>query len=100
MKVKMIQIFADWPMSHAKRVTKNYRKNPEYHVAATIRRLRTDKNCPAERNHGQHMLKMPEQHMLSTVAILGFQFGLYQVVVPLNFLRSIRLASLFFSLNI
>ena len=37
MKLKMIQIFADWPMSHAKRVTKNYRKNPECHVAATIR---------------------------------------------------------------
>ena len=32
---------------------------------------------------------------LSTVAILGFQFGLYHVVVPLSFLRSINLASLF-----
>ena len=32
---------------------------------------------------------------LSTVAILGFQFGLYHVVAPLSFLRSISLASLF-----
>ena len=82
MKLKMIQIFADWPMSHAKRVTKNYRKNPECHVAATIRRLRTDKNCPAERNHGQAMLKMREQHMLSTVATIGFQFGLLSFRCP------------------
>ena len=34
---------------------------------------------------------------LSTVAVLGFQFGLYHVVVPLSFLRSISLASLFYS---
>ena len=32
---------------------------------------------------------------LSTVAILGFQFGLYHAVAPLSFLRSISLASLF-----
>ena len=32
---------------------------------------------------------------LSTVAIVGFQFGLYRVVAPLSFLRSISLASLF-----
>ena len=32
---------------------------------------------------------------LSTVAILGFQFGLYHVAAPLSFLRSISLASLF-----
>ena len=37
---------------------------------------------------------------LSTVAILGFQFGLYRVVAPLSFLRSINLASLFTSLSI
>ena len=29
-----IQIFADWPMSHVKRVTKDNRKNPEYHKPA------------------------------------------------------------------
>ena len=29
------------------------------------------------------------------VAIFGFQFGLYHVVVPLSFLRSISLALLF-----
>ena len=34
-----IQIFADWPMSHAKRVTKNNR--------TIMSLLQTDKNCPA-----------------------------------------------------
>ena len=33
------ETFADWPMSHAKRVTKDNRKNPEYHVVAAIRKL-------------------------------------------------------------
>ena len=42
-----IQILAHWPMSHAKRVTRDNRKNTEYHVFAAIRKLRTDKNCPA-----------------------------------------------------
>ena len=37
---------------------------------------------------------------LSTVAVLGFQFGFYRVVVPLSFLRSISLASLSSSLSI
>ena len=50
-----IQIFADWPMSHAKRVTEDNRKNPEYHVVAAIRRLRTDKNCPAEKSWPNHV---------------------------------------------
>ena len=40
-----IQIPANWPMSHAKRVTRDNWKNPEYHVAAAIRYLRTDTNC-------------------------------------------------------
>ena len=38
-----IQIFANWPMSHAKRVTRDNRKNPEYRVITAIRKLRTDK---------------------------------------------------------
>ena len=42
-----IQIFANWPMSHAKWVTKDNRKNPEYRVVAAIRKLRTGTNCPA-----------------------------------------------------
>ena len=29
-----IQIYANWPMSHVKRVTRDTRKNPEYHVVA------------------------------------------------------------------
>ena len=51
-----IQIFANWPMSHAKRATRDKRKNPEYHVVAAIRKLRTDTNCPAGKS-GQTMLK-------------------------------------------
>ena len=38
-----IQILANWPMSHAKRVTRDNWKNPEYRVIAAIRKLRTDK---------------------------------------------------------
>ena len=33
-------------MSHAKRVTRDNRKNPEYHVVAAIRQLWTDTNYP------------------------------------------------------
>ena len=45
-----------WPMSHAKRVTMDNRKNPEYHVVAAIRKLQT-KTVP-QRNHGPIMLRM------------------------------------------
>ena len=38
-----IQILANWPMSHAKRVTRDNRKNPEHRVIAAIRKLRTEK---------------------------------------------------------
>ena len=47
-----IQIFADWPVSHAKRVTEDNRKNPEYDVVAAIRRLRADKKTVPQKNHG------------------------------------------------
>ena len=50
-----IQIFADWPMSHAKCVTKDNRKNPEYNVVVAIRRQRTDENCPAEKSWPHHV---------------------------------------------
>ena len=55
-----IQIFANWPMSHAKRVT---RDNPEYRVAAALRKLRTDTNCPAGKSWPNHVKN--EQHMHS-----------------------------------
>ena len=60
-----IQTFADWPVSHAKRVTKDSRQNPEYHVVVAIRRLqlRTDKNCPAEKSWPNHVKN--EQHIPS-----------------------------------
>ena len=63
-----IHIFADWPaVSHAKRVvTKDNKKNPEYHVVAAIRRLRTDKNCPAEKSWPNHVKN--EQHIGSIVS--------------------------------
>ena len=54
-----IQISANWPMSHAKRVTRDNRKNPEYHVVAAIRKT-VDRHKMSRRteNHGQTMLKM------------------------------------------
>ena len=56
-----IQIFANWPISHAKRLTRDNRKNPEYRVVAAIRKLRTDRNCPAERSWPNHVKN--EQHI-------------------------------------
>ena len=56
-----IQIFANWPMSHAKRVTRDNRKNPEYRVIAAIRKLRTDTNCPAGESWPNHVKN--EQHI-------------------------------------
>ena len=32
-------------MSHAKRVTRDNRENPEYHDVAAIKKLQTDTNC-------------------------------------------------------
>ena len=54
---KRFCFFAGWSMSHAKRVTKDNKKTPEYYVAAAIRKLRTDENSP-QKNHGQTMSKM------------------------------------------
>ena len=56
-----IQILAHWPMSHAKRVTRDNRKNPEYHVVAAIRKLWTDKNCPTGKSWLNHVKN--EQHI-------------------------------------
>ena len=53
-----IKIFANWPMSNAKRVTRDNRKNPEYHVVAAMRKLRT--NTVPQENHGQTMLMIKE----------------------------------------
>ena len=50
-----IQICADGPMPHAKRVTKDNSKNPDYRVVAAIRKLRTE--TVPHKNHGQTMLK-------------------------------------------
>ena len=56
-----IQIFANWPMSHAKRVTRVNRKNPEYRVVAAIRKLQTDTNCLAGKSWPNHVKN--EQHI-------------------------------------
>ena len=55
------QIFANWPMSHTKRVTRDNRKSPEYRVVAAIRKLRTDTNCPAGKSWPNHVKN--EQHI-------------------------------------
>ena len=50
-----------WPMSHAKRVTRDNWKNPEYHIIAALRNLRTDTNCPAGKSWPNHVKN--EQHI-------------------------------------
>ena len=55
-----MKLESNWPMSHAKHVTRDNRKNREYHVVVAIRKLRTE-TVPQE-NHGQTMLKN-EQHI-------------------------------------
>ena len=42
-------------MSHAKRVKKDNRRNPEYHVVAAIRKLGTDTNCPVVKSWPNHV---------------------------------------------
>ena len=59
--VTQIQIFAKWPMSHAKRVTRDNRKSLECRVVAAIRKLRTNKNCPAGKSWPNHVKN--EQHI-------------------------------------
>ena len=54
-----VQSFADWPMSHARLVTKDNTKNPEYHHCRcrdkdTADRLQT--KSVQQKNHGQTML--------------------------------------------
>ena len=56
-----IQIFANWSMSHAERMTRDNRKNPEYRAVAAIRKLRTDTNCPAGKSWPNHVKN--EQHI-------------------------------------
>ena len=48
-------------MSHAKRVRRDNRKNLEYRVVTTIRKLRKDKNCPAGKSWPNHVKN--EQHI-------------------------------------
>ena len=52
-----IQILANRPMPHAKRMTRDNWKNPEYHVVVAIRKLRTDTNCPAGESWPNHAKK-------------------------------------------
>ena len=76
-----IQIFADWSLSHAKRATKDSRKNPEYHVVV-IKRLRTDKNCPAEKSWPNHVKN--EQHIGSENIYISL-FFIFLYSLPTSF---------------
>ena len=166
-------MFVDWPILHAKRLTKDSRKNPEYHIAVVIGKPRIDRIYFSAEQFAHSLLiatttwysgffllsfvrrfacdigqsakiwiwalelswilrsspsiaapsafsgyglsvdqlitslfatpcwrDPTSSKQLSTVAILRFHFGLYHVVAPLSFLRSISLASLFSSLSI
>ena len=66
----LIQIFAYWPMAHAKRVTRDNRKNPEYRVVAAIRKLRTDTNCPAGKSWPNRVKN--EKHIGQFVSVHSF----------------------------
>ena len=88
-----IQILANWPMSHAKRVTRDNWKNPEYHVIAALSNLRTDTNCLAGKswpNHvkNEHYTVLMRPNKVET-AVYGckcwLQFELYHVIAPLSF---------------
>ena len=74
-----IQTFANWPMSHAKRVTRDNRKNPEYHVVAAIRELWTDKNCPTGKSWPSHVKN--EQHIGSEKTYGPEKTGQFNIMV-------------------
>ena len=74
-----IQIFANWPMSHAKRVTRDNRKNPEYHIVAAIGKLWTDKNCPAGKSWPNHVKN--EQHIGSEKTYSPQKTGQFNIMV-------------------
>ena len=69
-----IQTRTPWPMSRAKHETKDNRKNPEYHVAAVIRKLPADTNRPTGKpwpNHGKndhHKIKYWKNIMMQRAA--------------------------------
>ena len=50
-------------------MTKDNRENPEYHVVAAIRKLRTDTNYPAGKSWSKHVKN--EQHIGSEVWKMG-----------------------------
>ena len=99
-------------MWHAKRLTMDNRQNPEYHVVAAMRTLW---NWPIRKHldlsfiwchyhcaSGGRSISQPiaslsaapcwrdptRSKQPSMLAILGYYFGLYHVIVPLSFLRS------------
>jgi len=99
-------------MWHAKRVPFYNRQNPQYHVVVAMRTLwhwqirkhldlsliRCHYHCASGGRSVSHPIASlsttpcrrdpTRSKQLSMVEILGFQFGLYHVVVPLSFLRS------------
>ena len=59
---------------NAKRVTRDNRKNPEYHVVGAIGKLRTDKNCPAGKSasaFSEYMdVSQPDDHFIACYTVL------------------------------
>ena len=69
-----IQIFTNWPMSKAKRVTRDNRKSLEYRVVAAIRKLRTYTNCPAGKswpNHVKNVQHIGSEKTCGSVFVCG-----------------------------
>ena len=69
-----IQILTHWPMSRAKHVRRLNRRKPEYHVAAVIRKLRTDTNYPAGKLWPNHVKS--EQHIGYKILLNTVQYFL------------------------
>jgi hypothetical protein len=67
------------------------RQNPEYHVVIAIRRLRTDKNCPAKNTWPNHVKN--EQHIGSN-KIYGPKKTKYKwCKIPSFFLLGVQISS-------
>ena len=116
MNLAQIQMFANWPVSH---VTSYCSLSRVLHVTlANWQKFGFDfhprsspsafSECMDINRPAEYLIQLATPcwrdstrlQQLSTAAIIGFQFGLYHVVAPLSFLRSISLASVFTSLSI
>ena len=67
-----IQILAHWPMSHAKRVTRDNRKNPEYHVAAAISKTADRHKLPRKKKTAFSLAENKFEIMVFTATSFDF----------------------------